>query len=128
MLEKHGRSIMIIANIVIAVTAVLTLIALVIVGIFWLGELNSDVEQNQQSIVEVRQDIKDVRQELKDVRQELKREIEDLRDELKQEIADTRREILAAIEDSNRQMLDALANHTHDEDGNAIFTRPVVQE
>ena len=65
MLEKHGRSIMIIANIVIAVTAVLTLIALVIVGIFWLGELNSDVERNQQSIVEVRQDIKDVRQELK---------------------------------------------------------------
>lgn len=48
MLEKHGRSIMIIANIVMAVTAVLTLAA--------------------------------------------------------------------------------LANHTHDEDGNAIFTRPVVQE
>ena len=124
MLEKHGRSIIIIANIVIAVTAVLTLVAVVIAGIFWLGELSSDVEQNQQSIVEVRQDIEDLRQEIKDVR-----------DELRQEIADTRREILAALEDtnqeikdSNRRMLDALANHTHDEDGNAIFTRPVVQE
>ena len=124
MLEKHGRSIIIIANIVIAVTAVLTLAALIIVGFFWLGELSSDVERNQQAIVEVKQDIKDVRQE-----------IEDLRDELRQEIADTRREILAALEDSNqeikdsnRRMLEALANHTHDEDGNAIFTRPVVQE
>ena len=128
MLEKHGRSIIIIANIVIAVAAVLTLVAVVIAGIFWLGEINSDVERNQQATVEVKQ-------EVKEVRQELKQDIEDLRDELRHEIAVTRQEILAAIEDtnqeikdSNRRMLEALANHTHDEDGNAIFTRPVVQE
>ncbi len=123
MFERYGRTILIIANLIMAVTAVLTLIAIVVAGIFWLGELNSDVERNRQAIVEVRQEVKDVRQELKDVR-----------DELRQEISDTRREILAALEDTNQEikesnlrMLDALANHTHNDDGDAIFNSPVVQ-
>ena len=116
MFDKYGSAINTIASIVIAITGVLTLAMIIVAGVFWLGELNSDVEQNQQ--------------ELKEVREELK----DLRNEFRQEIADTRQEILAAIEDinkeietSNQQILDALANHTHNEDGHAIFTRPVAE-
>ena len=138
MFDRYGSMINTIASVVVAVMAVLTFVVLLIAGIFWLGELNSDVERNQQAIVEVNQELKGVRNELKqdieDVRNELKQDIEDVRNELKHEISSTRQEILKEIENTNREIkesnqriLDALANHTHDEDGNAIFTRPVAE-
>ena len=44
---------------------------------------------------------------------------------LQQDVQDTRRELLSAIEQSENRILEALVNHRHDEQGNAVFTRPV---
>ena len=125
-----------------AIAAVLTLLVLAIVpavgGLYWLIQLNgkvdylqAELEDTQQDIGGLRQEVNDVRREVHDVRQEVhdvRQEVHDVRQEvndLRQEVQDTRRKLLIAIEQSEQRILDALANHTHDEEGNAVFTRPV---
>ncbi len=83
------------ANIVATATVlavVITLLAIVGTGIFRLGELSTRVEQ-------------------------ISNEVEQLptREEVRILVAEE-------IRRSNQQLFHALANHTHDRDGNAVFT------
>lgn len=89
------------ANIVATATVlavVITLLAIVGTGIFRLGELSTQVEQ-------------------------ISNEVEQLptREEVRILIAEE-------IRRSNQQLFHALANHTHDGDGNAVFTVPPGSE
>ena len=102
------------AQTIIAVAAVLTFLVIALVpavsGLYWLVQLNGKVDYLQAELEDTQQEVQNTRQEIQDIRQE---------------IQDTRRELLTAIEQSEQRILDALANHTHDEHGNAIFNRPV---
>lgn len=95
------------AQTIIATAAVLTFLVIALVpavsGLYWLVQLNSKVDYLQAELEDTQQEVQNTRQEIRD----------------------TRRELLAAIEQSEHRILDALANHTHDEQGNAVFTRPV---
>ena len=95
------------AQTIIATAAILTFLVIALVpaasGLYWLVQLNGKVDYLQA--------------ELEDTQREVQG--------LHQEVQDTRRELLAAIEQSENRIIDALINHSHDEQGNAIFTRPV---
>ena len=95
------------AQTIVAIAAVLTFLVIALVpaasGLYWLVQLNGKVDYLQAELEDTQVEIHDIRQE----------------------IQDTRRELLVAIEQSENRILDALANHSHDEQGNAIFTRPV---
>ena len=130
------------AQTIIAIAAILTFLVIALVpaasGLYWLVQLNSKVDYLQAEMDDTQQDVQDVRQEVQglhqdvqDIRQEvqgLHQDVGGLNLEVKglhREVQDTRRELLEAIEQSENRILDALANHSHDERGNAIFTRPV---
>ena len=89
------------AAIVVAVVAVISLIG---GSLFWMGHISSRVDSLEAGIRDTRMEIRDLRTE----------------------IQDTREELLTEIRRSNQQILDALANHTHDADGNAVFRSPPV--
>ena len=112
------------AQTIIAIAAILTLLVMALVpavgGLYWLIQLNSKVDHLQAELADTQREIQDTQQEMQDIR----REMQDAR----REMQDIRREVLTAIEQSEQRILDALANHTHDEHGNAIFTRPVSVE
>lgn len=95
------------AQTIIAIAAVLTFLVIALVpaasGLYWLVQLNSKVDYLQAELEDTQQDVQN----------------------LQQEVQDTRRELLAAIEQSENRILEALVNHKHDEQGNAVFTRPV---
>ena len=78
------------------------LVIAMISGIFWLGQLDSKVESLRDEVRENRREISNTRQE----------------------ISNTRQEILDKIDESNQRMLDALAGHTHNAEGKAVFVRP----
>ena len=116
------------AQTIIAIAAVLTFLVIALVpaasGLYWLVQLNGKVDYLQAELEDTQVEIHDIRQEVQDIRQEVydtRQEVDDIR----QEIQDSRRELLVAIEQSENRILDALANHSHDAQGNAIFTRPV---
>ena len=102
------------AQTIIAIAAVLTFLVIALVpaasGLYWLVQLNGKVDYLQAELEDTQQEVHGTQQEVRNVRQE---------------VQDTRRELLAAIEQSEGRILDALVNHSHDERGNAIFTRPV---
>ena len=80
------------------ITAIASIIALLIVaggGLYRLGKLGNQVEQLQV--------------QMRDVREEMREEMKDLRDEMRR---------------NHQQLLVALANHSHDEQGHAIFRMP----
>ena len=80
------------------ITAIASIIALLIVaggGLYRLGKLGNQVEQLQ---VQVR-----------DVRDEMRDEMSNLREEMRR---------------NHQQLLAALANHSHDEQGHAVFRMP----
>ena len=56
--------------------------------------------------------------------QPTREEFNQLRAEISAEMRDLRIELLAEIRNSNAELLHALANHTHDEDGAAVFALP----
>ncbi len=86
------------ANITVAVAVVMMLIATA-TGIYQLGQLSNQVDNLSEQV------------------RLLSTKIDDTRDELREEI---RR--------SNQQLLHSLANHTHDAEGNAVFTTPPGME
>ena len=86
------------ANITAAVAVVMMLIATA-TGIYQLGQLSNQVDNLSEQI------------EL--LREEMLRSNQELREEIRR---------------SNQQLLYSLANHTHDEDGNAVFTTPPGME
>ena len=86
------------ANITAAVAVVMMLIATA-AGIYQLGELSNQVD-NLSAQIEL-------------LREEMHRSNQELREEIRR---------------SNQQLLYSLGNHTHDADGNAVFTMPPGME
>jgi len=102
------------AQTIIAIAAVLTFLVIALVpaasGLYWLVQLNGKVDYLHAELEDTQQDVRNLQQDVQDTRRE---------------IEDTRRELLSAIEQSENRILEALVNHKHDEQGNAVFTRPV---
>lgn len=57
-------------------------------------------------------------------KEELKAEIANAEERLRAEIAKSKNEVLQEIRRSHQQIMLALANHTHNADGQAVFTLP----
>ena len=92
-------------NITAAVAVVMMLIATA-TGIYQLGELSNQVDNLSVQIKLLREEMLRNNQEL---REEMLRNNQELREEIRR---------------NNQQLLRALGNHTHDADGNAVFTVP----
>ncbi len=102
------------------ITAIASVIALLVVaggGLYRLGKLGNQVEQLQ---VQVR----DIREDMRDIRQEMREEMSSLRDEMREEMGALRDEMRR----NHQQLLIALANHSHDEQGHAVFRMPAGAE
>ncbi len=100
------------------------------------NDLRGDVSDNKQEIVSTKAELK---QEIADTKAELRQEIVDAKTELRQEIANTKMqleakidaakyEVLQEIRRSHQQLMLALANHTHNANGQAVFTLPPETE
>ena len=121
-----------------AVMAVLalavTLLAAVGGGIYQLGQLNSRVDQLSAEVEqlpthdEVRVLVAaESRRNNAEIREEIRRSNEENRRNNEQTRAENRRnneETLEEMRRINQQLLHSLANHTHDADGQALFTVP----
>ena len=104
------------------------------------AELRQEIADTK---TELRQEIADtkteLRQEIADTKTELRQEIASTRTELQQEIANTRTElevkidvakdeVVREIRRSHQQLILALVNHTHNANGQAVFTLPPETE
>ncbi len=96
------------AAIVVAVVAVIGWVG---GNLYWTGYIYGQLDGLETDTPGIRTEIRDTRMEIRDLRTE---------------IQDTREELLTEIRRSNQQILNALANHTHDADGNAVFRSPPV--
>ena len=112
------------ATTITAAVAVLAVLITLATGIYQLGRLSQQVanlslqidqvrEENRIQIDQVREEIDQVRVEIDQIREENRRDNAALLEELRRSI---------------RQLLDALGNHTHDADGNPVFTIPPGSE
>ena len=90
------------AAIVVAVVAVISLIG---GSLYWMGHVSNRVDTLDTQVRELRIEVRDLRAEMQDMRHEL----------------------LVEIRRSNEQMLEARYNHTHDEGGDAVFRRPLIE-
>ena len=110
-------------------------------------ELKEDIAETKlevfKAIAELRQEMADtkteLRQEIADAKTELRQEIANTKTELRQEIANTRieleakidaakDEVLQEIRRGHQQLILALVNHTHNANGQAVFTLPPETE
>ena len=89
-----------------AAVAVLAVLITLATGIYQLGRLSQQVANLSLQIDQVREEN---RIQIDQVREENRRDNAALLEELRRSI---------------RQLLDALGNHTHDADGNPVFTIP----
>lgn len=114
-----------------AVMAVLalavTLLAAVGGGIYQLGQLNSRVDQLSAEVEQLptHDEVRVlVAEENRRSDAEMRAEIHRNDAELRAEIRRSNEETIAELRRINQQLLHALANHTHDADGPALFTVP----
>ena len=99
-------------------------------------DLKEDIAATRLEIfntkAELRQEISDtkaeLRQEISDTKAELRQEISDAKDELRQEITTAKDEVLREIRRSHQQLVLTLVNHTHNANGQAVFTLPPETE
>ena len=99
-------------------------------------ELKEDVAAVKLEVLsakaELRLEIVDAKAELRleivDAEARLRREISDTEARLRQEIAGSKDEVLREIRRSHQQSMLALVNHTHNANGQAVFTLPPETE
>ena len=91
-------------------------------------DLSDDMGELRQGMgalrIELKQDMTELRTELKQDMAELRQDIGELRSDFKQEMAQTRQELLQEFRRSHDQLLLALANHSHADNGQDMFTVP----
>ena len=116
------------APIVTAIVATIALLATLASGMYQLGQLSNQVEnlalQNAQLREENRRDYEELRRDNAELREEFRRDNAELREELQR----GDEAILDELRRSVRQLLEALSNHTHNSDGDAVFTLPPGSE
>ena len=127
------------APIITAIVATIALLATLASGMYQLGQLSNQVEnlalQNASLREENRRDYAELREENRRDYEELRRDNAELRDEFRRDNAALRDELqrgdeamLDELRRSVRQLLEALSNHTHNADGDAVFTLPPGSE
>ena len=127
------------APIITAIVAAIALLATLASGMYQLGQLSNQVEnlalQNAQLREENRRDYAELREENRRDYEELRRDNAELREEFRRDNAALRDELqrgdeamLDELRRSVRQLLEALSNHTHNSDGDAVFTLPPGSE
>ena len=68
------------------------------------------------------------RQEHNELRNEFKEDMAQFRREYKEDMAQLRQELLSEFRRSHQQLMLALANHSHNDDGQAVFALPPEME
>ena len=127
------------APIITAIVATIALLATLASGMYQLGQLSNQVEnlalQNASLREENRRDYAELREENRRDYEELRRDNAELREEFRRDNAALRDELqrgdeamLDELRRSVRQLLEALSNHTHNPDGDAVFTLPPGSE
>ena len=99
-------------------------------------ELKEDIADTKLEILkataELRHEIADtkteLRQEIADAKTELRHEIANTRIELEAKIDAAKDEVLQEIRRGHQQLILALVNHTHNANGQAVFTLPPETE
>lgn len=100
------------------------LLAVVLVGIaLRLGGLPTRKEFNDLS-KEVTNNKEELSREIAANKEELRSEIVSAESRLRSEIDKAKNEVLQEIRRSHQQIIIAVANHTHNADGQAVFTLP----
>jgi anion-transporting ArsA/GET3 family ATPase len=111
-----------------ATISFVTLLTLIGGGFFWLGKLSNRVghleHRVDQLADELREEMRELREEMRQQQNELLEEMRELREEMRQQ----RNELLEEMRRGNQQLLLALANHSHDADGQPIFRMPISPE
>lgn len=102
---------------IVAIVNVITLLALIGGGIFWLGKLSNRVSHLENRVDQLENKIDQVDKKVDQLADDMREEMRNLREDMREEI---RR--------GNQQLLLALANHSHDADGQPIFRIPVNPE
>ena len=108
-----------------------TLLAAVGGGIYQLGQLNSRVDHLSAEVEQLptHDEVRVlVAEENRRSDAEMRAEIHRIDTELRAEIRRSNEETIAELRRINQQLLHALANHTHDADGRALFTVPPGSE
>ena len=116
------------ATTITAAVAVLAVLITLATGIYQLGRLSQQVANLSLQIDQVREEN---RIQIDQAREENRVQIDRVRVEIDQIREENRRDNAALLEElrrSIRQLLDALGNHTHDTDGNPVFTIPPGSE
>ena len=98
---------------VVAIVNVITLLILIGGGVSWLGKLGNRVSNLENRVDQLETKIDQVDKKV---------------DQLADEMREMREEIREEIRRGNQQLLLALANHSHDADGQPIFRIPVSPE
>ena len=93
-----------------AAASIITLLALIAGGFFWLGKLSSQVGQLDRRV------------------DQLDKKVDQLATDLRGDMGDLRTELLEEMRRGNQQLLIALANHGHDDGGQPVFRVPVGAE
>ena len=85
------------------------------------NELKAD---NTQLREELKADMAQLRQEQREDMAQLRQEQREDMAELREDMAQLRQELLAEFRRSHQQLMLALVNHSHNEEGQAVFTAP----
>lgn len=120
-----------ITAIVSVLALAITLLAAVASGIYQISELSSRVDHLSAEVEQLptRDEVRilvveEIRRSNAELRAEMRRDNEALRAEIRR----SNEELYEEMRRSNQQLLHALANHTHDADGQALFTVPPGSE
>ena len=88
-------------------------------------DLKEDIANTKLEVFKAKAEL---RQEIDNVKIELRQEIDNVKIELRQEIGAAKDEVLQEIRRSHQQLILALVNHTHNANGQAVFTLPPETE
>ncbi len=104
-------------DVVVAIIGAITLLVAIGGFVYWLGKLSNRVDNLDKKVDQLDKKVdqltEEVRKGFQDVREEMRRSQEEMREEMRR---------------GNQQLLLALANHSHDADGQPIFRVPVSAE
>ena len=115
-------------DVVVAIIGAITLLVAIGGFVYWLGKLSNRVDNLDKKVDQLDKKVdqltEEVRKGFQDVREEMRRSQEEMREEMRRSQEEMREEMRRG----NQQLLLALANHSHDADGQPIFRVPVSAE
>ena len=108
-------------TVIAAATLLFSIIVLVGSSLFWLGRIGNQVNQLDKRADRFDERFDRLGDRIEQVAQEMRAELRDFREEMRAEMRESRSE----MQRNHEQLLAALAGHTHDEAGQAVFRNPL---